>query len=78
MMQKRVLRRALDQVKLKPGDLDYIFAGDLLNQCIGSSFGLREFGVPFYGLYGACSTMGESSPWRPWPLMAASRKKPPP
>ena len=60
MMQKRVLRRALDQVKLKPGDLDYIFAGDLLNQCIGSSFGLREFGVPFFGLYGACSTMGES------------------
>ena len=60
MMQKRVLQRALDQIKLKPGDLDYIFAGDLLNQCIGSSFGLREFGVPFYGLYGACSTMGES------------------
>ena len=59
-MQKRVLQRALDQIKLKPGDLDYIFAGDLLNQCIGSSFGLREFGVPFYGLYGACSTMGES------------------
>ena len=59
-MQKRVLQRALDQIRLKPGDLDYIFAGDLLNQCIGSSFGLREFGVPFYGLYGACSTMGES------------------
>ena len=59
-MQKRVLQRALDQIKLKPGDLDYIFAGDLLNQCIGSSFGLRDFGVPFYGLYGACSTMGES------------------
>ncbi len=58
-MQKRVLRRALDQIGLKPGDLDYILAGDLLNQCIGSSFGLREFGVPFYGLYGACSTMGE-------------------
>ena len=35
-------------------------AGDLLNQCIGTSFGLRDFGVPFYGLYGACSTMGES------------------
>jgi stage V sporulation protein AD len=40
--------------------MDYIFAGDLLNQCIGTSFGLREFGIPFYGLYGACSTMGES------------------
>ena len=59
-MQKKVLQRALEQGRLKPGDLDYILAGDLLNQCIGSSFGLREFGVPFYGLYGACSTMGES------------------
>ena len=59
-MQKRVLRRALDRAGLRPEDLDCVFAGDLLNQCIGSSFGLREFGVPFYGLYGACSTMGES------------------
>ena len=59
-MQKKVLQRALDQARLKPKDLDYIFAGDLLNQCIGSSFGLRDFGIPFYGLYGACSTMGES------------------
>ena len=59
-MQKKVLQRALDQARLKPKDLDYIFAGDLLNQCIGSSFGLREFNIPFYGLYGACSTMGES------------------
>ena len=59
-MQKKVVQRALDQAKLKPGDLDYICAGDLLNQCIGSSFGLRDFGIPFYGLYGACSTMGES------------------
>jgi stage V sporulation protein AD len=59
-MQKKVLQRALDRAHLTPGDLDYIFAGDLLNQCIASSFGLRQFGIPFYGLYGACSTMGES------------------
>ena len=59
-MQKKALRRALQRAGLKPEQLDYVFAGDLLNQCIGSSFGLREFGVPFYGLYGACSTMGES------------------
>lgn len=59
-MQKKVLARALEQARLKAHDLDYILAGDLLNQCIGSSFGLREFGIPFYGLYGACSTMGES------------------
>ena len=59
-MQQKALQRALDKAHLKPGDLDYIFAGDLLNQCIGSAFGLRDFGIPFYGLYGACSTMGES------------------
>ena len=59
-MQKRALRRALDRANLAPEDLDRIFAGDLLNQCIGSSFALREFGIPFYGLYGACSTMGEA------------------
>ena len=58
-MQKRVVQRALEKAGLRPGDLDYIFAGDLLNQCIGSAFGLRELGIPFYGLYGACSTMGE-------------------
>lgn len=59
-MQKTVLQHALDRVNLKPSDLDYVLAGDLLNQCIGSSFGLRDFGIPFFGLYGACSTMGES------------------
>jgi len=59
-MQKRALQRALDKAGLEPADLDYIFAGDLLNQCIGSSFSIRDSHIPFYGLYGACSTMGES------------------
>ena len=59
-MQRRVLRRALEQAGLKPGDVDYVLAGDLLNQCIGSSFGLRELGIPFFVLYWACSTMGEA------------------
>ena len=59
-MQKQALKKALEKATLSPGDLDYILAGDLLNQCIGSAFSLREFGIPFYGLYGACSTMGES------------------
>lgn len=58
-MQKRVLTRALNRANLRSGDLDCVLAGDLLNQCIGSSFSLREFGIPFYGVYGACSTMGE-------------------
>ena len=59
-MQKIALSMALEKASLAPEALDYIFAGDLLNQCIGTSFGLRDFGIPFYGLYGACSTMGES------------------
>lgn len=58
-MQKTALQTALDKAGLKPGDIDFIFGGDLLNQCIGSAFALREFGIPYYGLYGACSTMGE-------------------
>ena len=59
-MQRHALSRALEKVGLKVSDLDLIFAGDLLNQCVGSSFALRESRIPFYGLYGACSTMGES------------------
>ena len=59
-MQKKALGLALKKGGLKPGDLDYVLGGDLLNQCIGSAFGLRDFGIPYYGLYGACSTMGES------------------
>ena len=59
-MQRRALARALEKASLHERDLDLIFAGDLLNQCTGSSFALRESRIPFYGLYGACSTMGES------------------
>ena len=59
-MQKRVLERALNKAHLAPSQLDYILAGDLLNQCIGTAFGLRDFNIPLYGLYGACSTMGEA------------------
>jgi stage V sporulation protein AD len=39
--------------------LDAIFAGDLLNQCIGAAYGLKDFSVPYFGLYGACSTAAE-------------------
>lgn len=41
-------------------DVDCAFAGDLLNQNIGATFALRDFNIPFYGVYGACSTMGET------------------
>ena len=41
-MQKRVLKRALERAGVQPEDVDYILAGDLLNQCIGSSFAARD------------------------------------
>jgi len=59
-LQNQTVRTALKKANLEEKDIDCIFAGDLLNQCIGSSFGLRELGIPFVGLYGACSTMALS------------------
>ena len=59
-MQKLALSTALDKAGLSASRLDYILAGDLLNQCIGSGFAVRGQDVPFFGLYGACSTMAES------------------
>ena len=58
-MQKRALAQALNKAGLAAANLDWLFAGDLLNQCIGSSYAAREQNIPFFGLYGACSTMGE-------------------
>ena len=58
-MQKQALSLALEKAGLAASNLDWLFAGDLLNQCIGSSFAAREQDLPFFGLYGACSTMGE-------------------
>ncbi len=59
VMQHRALETALEKGGLTASDLDFVLAGDLLNQCIGTTFALRNFHVPFYGIYGACSTMGE-------------------
>ena len=59
-MQKLALAKALDKAGQAASNLDYLFAGDLLNQCIGSGFAARGQDIPFFGLYGACSTMGES------------------
>lgn len=58
-MQRLALSKALSKVHLKDSDLSAVFAGDLINQCIGSNYGLLEFDVPFLGLYGACSTAAE-------------------
>ena len=59
-LQKTALRTAIHKAALKNADMDYVFAGDLLNQCISSSFGLRDVEIPLVGLYGACSTMALS------------------
>lgn len=55
-MQRRALGVALAKWGKSQEDLDAILAGDLLNQCIGSAYGLLDYGVPYFGLYGACST----------------------
>ena len=59
-LQKTALELALGKASLNYDDLDVLFAGDLLNQCISSSFAVRDTKIPFLGLYGACSTMAES------------------
>lgn len=59
-MQQLALETLAEKATLKQTDFGLIFSGDLLNQCIGSSFSLRNTGIPHLGLYGACSTMAES------------------
>ena len=59
-LQKRTAELVLKKENKQPEDIDYILAGDLLNQCVGASYGLRDLNIPFLGLYGACSTMAES------------------
>ena len=50
----------LSKAGLSTKDIDYIFSGDLLNQCISSTFAMRESNVPFFGIFGACSTFAEA------------------
>ena len=57
-MQEIALETLLQKAGKKKQDVDLVFSGDLLNQCISSSFSLRNTGLPALGLYGACSTMG--------------------
>ncbi len=59
-MQRLALNLALSKIKLGREEIDAVFAGDLMNQCTGSSYGLASFGIPFFGLYGACSTAAEA------------------
>lgn len=59
-LQELAIDIAKRKANLQYGDLEALFAGDLLNQCIGSAFAVRDTQIPFFGLYGACSTMAES------------------
>ncbi len=58
-MQQQALKKLAEKAGMAQTDFDLVFSGDLLNQCIGSSFTLRNTGIPHIGLYGACSTMAE-------------------
>lgn len=62
--ESSIVRDALKRLMEKGGvtlsEIDYILSGDLLNQCCGSTFGIRDLKRPFFGLFGACSTMGEA------------------
>ena len=58
-MQKRALSGAIAKSGISADEIGVIFAGDLQNQCAASSYGLMDFNLPYIGLYGACSTLGE-------------------
>ena len=62
--ESKIIKETVNTVISKSGiptsEIDCMFAGDLLNQCISSSFGLREENIPFFGVFGACSTFVES------------------
>lgn len=59
-LQKNAAELAIEKANIETGDIDAVFAGDLLNQCISSSYGLRDLQIPFLGQYGACSTMAQT------------------
>lgn len=58
-MQGIAMQNMLEKRGIEPKELSMMFGGDLLNQCIGTSFGVFDFRVPYIGIYGACSTMSE-------------------
>lgn len=62
--ESKIIKETVNTLISKSGipsdEIDCCFAGDLLNQCISSSFGLRELNIPFLGVFGACSTFVES------------------
>ena len=59
-LQQMALNKLAEKAGIDKDKFDLVLSGDLLNQCIGSSFSLRNLNIPHLGLYGACSTMAES------------------
>ena len=59
-LQKRTVELVMKKASVDRKRIRYLFAGDLLGQLIATSFGVSGFDIPLFGLYGACSTMGES------------------
>lgn len=59
-LQRESFTRAVNKAGLSPSQIQFLFAGDLLNQNIASTFGLREYAVPLLGQFGACSTMAQT------------------
>lgn len=57
---KDTVDTAISKSGISSANIDLCFAGDLLNQCISSCFGLRELNIPFFGIFGACSTFVEA------------------
>ena len=57
---KETVNLVVSKSNLTTQDIDYVFAGDLLNQCISCDFGLRDTNIPYFGVFGACSTFAES------------------
>ncbi len=55
-MTCNAVRICLEKAALKNEDVQLLFGGDLLNQCCATTFGIKDSGIPFYGIYGACST----------------------
>ena len=58
-MQRRAFLYALKKGSVKCEDISAVFAGDLQNQCVASTYGLLPYNAPYIGLYGACSTLAE-------------------
>ena len=60
-LQKDAVYMVMEKAGWKAEDVSYLFAGDLLGQCIATSFGISAYNIPLFGVYGACSTCGPVS-----------------